>query len=120
MSEEEETTPEAVPEESEITKDQMEAAQRMYLSEIMRQLSDSERFKRFFEINYDVQTFFDKEKQTFDIRLIELPPLLASERLKALATKHAEAHTPQVQTASMADIAALNEAKKLNPELDKK
>ena len=120
MSEEEENNTEAVAEESEPTADQMEAAQRMYLSEIMRQLSDSERFKRFFEINYDVQTFFDKEKHTFDIRLIELPPVLASERLKDLASKHAEEHLPQVQTATMADIAALNEAKKLNPDLDKK
>jgi hypothetical protein len=126
MSEEENNTetveeqPEAVEEEPELTADQMEAAQRMYLSEIMRQLSDSERFQRFFEINYDVQTFFDKEKHTFDIRLIELPPVLASERLKELASKHAEEHLPQVQTASLADIAALNEVEKRDPDFGKK
>jgi len=115
MSEEENNT-EAVAE-TEPTAEQMEAAQRMYLSEIMQQLSESERFQRFFKINYDVTTFFDKEKQTFDIRLIELPPQLAAQRLKDLAASHAEEHLPKVQTASMADIAALNDAQKRNPEL---
>lgn len=93
----------------EITEEQQEAAQRMYLSEIMRQLSASERFQRFFNINYEVQTYFDKVAHTFDIRLIELPPELASKRLQELATKHAEEHMPTVQTATMADIAALND-----------
>jgi len=93
----------------EISEEQQEAAQRMYLSEVMRQLTQSERFKRFFDINYQVQTYFDKEAQTFDIRLIELPPELASKRLHELATKHAEENMPTVQTATMADIAALND-----------
>jgi len=74
MSEEEETTVE-----DEITEEMEEAAQRMYLSEVMRQLTNSDRFNRFFEINYQVQTYFDKEKRTFDVRLIELPPELAAQ-----------------------------------------
>jgi len=106
-------------EKEELDPEQVEAAQRMYLSEVMRQLSTSERFKRFFEINYQVQTYFDKEKQTFDIRLIELPPELASKRLHELATKHVEAHTPMVETATMADVAALNDFEKRNPEVKK-
>ncbi len=114
MSEEENKTETAS--ESEPTAEQLEAAQRMYLSEIMQQLSESERFQRFFKINYDVTTFFDKEKHTFDIRLIELPPQLAAQRLKDLAASHAEEHLPKVETATMADIAALNDAKKRNPE----
>lgn len=121
MSDEEteEVTEEVAKEEEELLDpEQMEAAQRMYLSEVMRQLSTSERFKRFFEINYEVQTFFDKEKKTFDIRLIELPPELASKRLQELATKHVEEHMPSVvQTASMADIAAINDFEKRNPEI---
>jgi hypothetical protein len=120
MSEEEITEEETTEEEAEITKEMEEAAQRMYLSEIMRQLSNSERFKRFFAINYDVQTYFDKEAQTFDIRLIELPPELASRRLGDLATKHVEAHTPIVETATMADVAAMNDFAKLHPDVDKK
>lgn len=121
MSEEEiQKAPEAAEEvEEELDPEQVEAAQRMYLSEVMRQLSTSERFKRFFEINYQVQTYFDKEKQTFDIRLIELPPELASKRLQELAVKHVEAHTPMVETASEADIAALNDFEKRNPEVKK-
>ena len=121
MSEEEiQEAPEATEEvEEELDPEQVEAAQRMYLSEVMRQLSNSERFKRFFEINYEVQTYFDKEKHTFDIRLIELPPELASKRLHELATKHVEAHTPMVETATMADVAALNDFEKRNPEVKK-
>lgn len=111
---------EEVLEEEEINPAQLEDAQRMYLSEIMRQLSTSERFQRFFEINYEVQTYFDKEEETYDIRLIELPPELASKRLQELATKHAEANMPAVQTASMADIAALNDFKQRHPELEDK
>jgi len=99
--------------------DLLEAAQRMYLSEVMRQLSNSERFKRFFKINYEVQTYFDKEARTYDIRLIELPPELASKRLQELATQHVEAHTPMVETASMADIAAINDFEKRNPNIKK-
>jgi len=95
-----------------VSEEQMEAAQRMYLSEVMHQLTQSERFQRFFKINYEVQTYFDKEAQTFDIRLIELPPELASKRLQELAAKHAEENLPTVQTASMADIAALNDIEK--------
>lgn len=118
MSEEETPeVPEAPEAEEILDPEQMEAAQRMYLSEIMRQLSKSERFTRFFAINYDVQTYFDKENLTYDIRLIELPPELAARRLADLATKHVEAHTPLVQTASMADVAALNDFEKRNPEL---
>jgi len=98
--------------EEEISPDQMEAAQRMYLSEVMHQLTQSERFNRFFKINYEVQTYFDKEAQTFDIRLIELPPELASKRLQELAAKHAEENMPTVHTATMADIAALNDIEK--------
>ena len=102
-------------EESEITTEMEEAAQRMYLSEVMRQLNNSDRFKRFFEINYQVQTYFDKEKMTFDVRLIELPPELAAQRLRELASKHAEEHIPMVQTATMADVAALNDIEKRGP-----
>jgi hypothetical protein len=117
---EEEITEEETTEEEAVDQEQLEDAQRMYLSEIMRQLSNSERFKRFFAINYDVQTYFDKEAQTFDIRLIELPPELASRRLGDLATKHVEAHTPIVETATMADVAAMNDFAKLHPDVDKK
>jgi len=121
MSEEEIPEVPEAPEgvEEELDPEQVEAAQRMYLSEVMRQLSNSERFKRFFEINYQVQTYFDKEKMTFDIRLIELPPELASKRLQELATKHVEAHTPMVETATMADIAALNDFEKRKPKEEK-
>lgn len=109
MTEETEKPEEAI--EEEVSEEQIEAAQRMYLSEVMRQLTQSERFQRFFEINYQVQTYFDKAAQTFDIRLIELPPELASKRLQELAAKHAEENMPSVQTATMADIAALNDIK---------
>lgn len=95
--------------EEDIAEEQLEAAQRMYLSEVMKQLTQSERFQRFFSINYEVQTYFDKKDQTFDIRLIELPPELASKRLQELAAKHAEENLPSVQPATMADIAALND-----------
>jgi hypothetical protein len=110
MSEEETT------EQEEITTEMEEAAQRMYLSEVMRQLTNSDRFNRFFEINFQVQTYFDKEKRTFDIRLIELPPELAAQRLRELASKHAEEHLPKVHTATMADIAALNDIEKRGPQ----
>lgn len=113
---EEETTGLTEEQEELLDSDQVEAAQRMYLSEVMRQLTNSDRFNRFFEINYQVQTYFDKEKQTFDIRLIELPPELAAQRLRELASKHAEEHLPQVHTATMADIAALNDIEKRGPE----
>lgn len=99
----------------ELTEEQLalkEQAQRMYLSEIMEQLTQSDRFKRFFEINYDVQTFFDDKEKTFNVRLIELPPELAASRLHQMAAKHAEDNMPKVQTATLDEIAAISEEMK--------
>lgn len=91
-----------------------EQAQRMYLSEIMQQLTESERFQRFFKINYDVQTFFDEKEKTFNVRLIELPPELATVRLQQMAAEHAEEHMPRVETATMAEIQRISKETKKN------
>lgn len=107
MSEEENNIEETAP-----NQERLEAAQRMYLSEIMNQLFQSERFQRFFKINYDVHTSIDEENKSFNIRLIELSPESASERLHKLAAEHAEDHMPRVDIATMADIAVVNEISK--------
>lgn len=94
----------------ELTEEQMalkEQATKEYFAEIMEQLLQSERFVRFFRINYDVQTYIDEEAKTYNTRVIELPPVLASERLKQLAAEHAEENMPMVQTATMEEIKAL-------------
>lgn len=91
-----------------------EEAQRMYLSEIMQQLTESDRFQRFFKINYDVQTFFDEKEKTFNIRLIELPPELATVRLQQMAAEHAEEHMPKIETATIAEIQRISQETKKN------
>lgn len=91
-----------------------EQAQMIYLAEIMQQLTESERFQRFFKINYDVQTFLDKETKTYTVRLIELPPELATSRLQQMAAEHAEEHMPMVQTATIEEIKRLSEEEKEN------
>lgn len=84
--------------------DATEYAHQVYLASIMEQLTQSERFMRFFKINYDVQTFVDDAEGTYNIRLIELAPEHANERLRELATEHAEEHMPRIETATMEEI----------------
>jgi hypothetical protein len=91
----------------ELSEEQLEAAQRMYLSEIMRQLTESERFNRFFKINYEVQTYFDKDNMTYDIRLIERTPEMAAQYLRDLTMEHAMEHTPSVVLPTPAEVAAI-------------
>lgn len=44
-------------------------------------LLKSDRFKEFFELNFDVQKFIDEEEKTVDYRIIEVPPQEAMKRL---------------------------------------
>ena len=101
-------------EQEEVTLDQLEEAQRIYLSEIMRQLTESERFNRFFKINYEVQSFFDKEQKTYNIRLIERPPELAAIHLQEMLAEHAKDNTSSIAAPSDAEIAMLNKGFDIN------
>ena len=100
MTEEHETE-ELTPEELEKRKIQEHQA---YLATILEQLTQSERFVRFFNVNYDVHTFFDEKEKTFTVRVVELPPNLAATRLQEMAASHAQEHIPMIQQASLGDI----------------
>lgn len=89
-----------------------EEAMKEYFAAIMEQLLQSERFVRFFKINYDVQTFVDEKEKTYNTRVIELPPELAAQRLQQMASEHAEEHMPMVTPATMAEIESLSKEKK--------
>ena len=84
-----------------------ERAQRIYLSEIMRQLTQSERFQRFFKVNYEVQTHINEEAGEFNVTLIERPPELAQQVLQEMLMEHAKENEPSIVQASAADLAAL-------------
>jgi hypothetical protein len=85
----------------------IEIAQRMYLSEIMRQLTESDRFNRFFKINYEVQTQVDEENEQFNVILIERPPELAAIHLKEMLDKFESDNEPDIALPTAADIAAV-------------
>lgn len=89
-----------------------EKAQRIYLSEIMRQLLTRDRFKRFFEVNYEVTTRVDEETGSFEVLLMEHPPGIAQQRLQKMVQDHAKEHEPSIVQASMADLKALELGKK--------
>ena len=94
-------------EENELTEEQIERAYRYRLSEIMLQLSESERFQRFFKVNYEVQQHFDHENETVVIRLIERPPEIANVHLQELLQEHAKDNMPSISMPTDAEIAAL-------------
>lgn len=76
----------------------------MYLSEIMRQLTQSERFQRFFKVNYEVQTHVSEKDKEFSVVLIERPPELAAQLLQEMLQEHAKEHSSDVVGASEADL----------------
>jgi hypothetical protein len=98
---------ETLEDEEGLSDEQLEASHRVYLSEIMRQLTESDRFNRFFKVNYEVQVHLDKQNKSYDIRLIERPPELAAQVLKDLVVEHSKDHSPSVVLPTAADIAAL-------------
>lgn len=89
------------------TTEQLEAAHRLYLSEIMEQLTQSDRFNRFMKINYDIQTYFNEEEKTFDIRVLERPPEMAAKALQDMLEEHAKEHEPAITLPTRAEIEAL-------------
>lgn len=91
-------------EEQEPTVEHLESAQRMYLSEIMDQLCQSDRFKRFFEANYEVQTHLDEVNKCFNIVLIERPPELALKRLQEMLQKAGVDNTPVITLATSFEL----------------
>jgi hypothetical protein len=93
--------------EEEPTMDQLEAAHRLYLSEIMQQLTQSDLFNRFFKVNYEVQTHLDAETKTYTITLIERPPELAAVHLQQLVEEHPKENTPAIAVPTAAEIASL-------------
>src|SRR5690606_14343492 len=74
-------------EEVSFTESDEEKAQRIYLSEILRQLLQSERFCRFFECNFEVSTTVNEETQEFQVTLMELDPSIAQSKLENLLAK---------------------------------
>lgn len=82
--------------------DNNEEAQRLYLSEIMRQLTESDRFLRFFRCNYEVQQRVDEDTKTVEIVLIERPPELAAQVLQEMLAEHAKEH--RIETAGVDDL----------------
>lgn len=86
---------------------QLEDAHRFFLSEVMNQLLQCDRFVRFFKVNYEVQQYINKEEKTVDIRVIERPPEIAMQHLETLAAEHVKELTPVVKTATAKEIAAL-------------
>jgi hypothetical protein len=93
--------------EEEPTQEQLEEAHRYFLSEIMSQLTDSDRFNRFFKVNYEVQQHFDHATKVFNITLIERPPELAAIHLQEMLQEHAKDNTPAISMPTDAEIAAL-------------
>lgn len=89
------------------TEEQLEAAHRMFLSEIMRQLTDSDRFNRFFKVNFEVQQHFDHGAGVFNIKLIERPPELAAIQLQKMLEEHAKDNTPAISMPTDAELAAI-------------
>ena len=88
-----------------------ERAHRVYLSEILRQLTESERFQRFFKVNYEVQTHVNEETKEFRITLIERPPELAQQVLQEMLREHKK--EPAITIATAADLAALKAGREL-------
>lgn len=66
-----------------------ELQEHLKYSLVFQQLLQSERFTRFFEINYDLHKLVNEEEKEVEFRLIELPPEEAEKRLMALMTEHA-------------------------------
>lgn len=67
-----------------------EKAIRIYLSAIMEQLLERDRFKTFLECNYDVTTGVNEETQSLEITVMELDPSIAQQRLERKLEDHAK------------------------------
>jgi hypothetical protein len=89
-----------------------EAAAMLYFAEIMRQLSQSQRFTDWFQLNYDVRQVIDDEAKTIDLQVIEVPPDIVLQRLQASMPSRQEASS--IVTASTADL------KQIDRQLNKK
>ena len=84
-----------------------EKAMRIYFSEIIRQLLQRERFRRFFDCNYQVSTDVDPETQSFRVTLMELDPALAQQKLQNMLLKHAHENEPSIKMANQLDMQAI-------------
>lgn len=72
-------------------------------SQIFAQLLESERFQRFIQVNYDIQKLVDEEEKTIEYRVIELPPVLAEQRLAELVKEKGKEDSAIV-SANMQDL----------------
>lgn len=94
-------------EEVSFTESDEEKAQRIYLSEILRQLLQSERFCRFFECNFEVSTTVNEETQEFQVTLMELDPSIAQSKLENLLAKAKKEQSTKIVTATAEDARQL-------------
>jgi hypothetical protein len=89
-----------------------EAATMVYFAEIMRQLSQSQRFTDWFQLNFDVRQIIDEEEKTIDLQVIEVPPEIVLQRLQATM--------PQPQADSTIVTASAADLKQIDRQLNKK
>ena len=86
-----------------------EKAQRLYLATIMQHLMSSKRFRLFYQANYEVKVETHEEGYPVVV-VVENPPQLAEEKLKALIIKEkSQDDTPNIVTANLNDLKALEE-----------
>lgn len=75
-----------------------------YVAEIAMQLTQSERFQRFFKVNYEVKLNKDDDANTVDIEIVERSPEAANAALQQMLMEHAAKNDSSVVPASMDDL----------------
>lgn len=93
--------------------DQQAMARMLYFANLMVQLTQSNRFRLFFEANYEVQKQMNEDEGTIDFMLVERPPELAAEVLQGMLSKASKEDTGIVLS-TMGDLKALEKNKNVS------
>lgn len=75
-----------------------------YHGEVFLQLLQSDRFKQFVELNYEIRRIIDDEEKTITIEVVEKPPEVV---MQSLGGKPKKAKKPSIKLATPDDLTKL-------------
>jgi len=75
-----------------------------YHGEVFLQLLQSDRFKQFVELNYEIRRIIDDEEKTITIEVVEKPPEVV---IQSLGEKPKKAKKPGIKLATPDDLTKL-------------
>lgn len=96
------------------TQEEIDDAARWYYSEIMAQLLESDRFCKWFQVNFDVHKMINEDEKSIEVRVMEVHPALVQQRMEQQVAEEIkkQADAVGIVTASAADLQQLEGAAK--------